>query len=243
MQLSVGVKTHPGRKRSNNEDAYFVDESKGIFAIADGMGGHRAGEVASRLAVEEIGRFAADVHDEVTPDQLEQAFQAANRAIYLRSLDDPDCHRMGTTLLVAVVREDRLILGHAGDSRAYIRLESGMKRLTDDHSLVFRLVQERRLTEEEARTHPGKGAVYRALGMDAVVEVDLQEFPYAGEMLLLCSDGLTDMLRDPEIEAVIEGAGHPEQACEMLVQAANDAGGVDNVTVVMVQGRRQVDNE
>ncbi len=236
MRLLVGARTDLGKRRSTNEDAYFVDEASGVFAVADGMGGHRAGEVASRLAVEEIGRFVAHLRDEVSLHDLEEAFQIANRAVYLQSLDDPNCHQMGTTLVVAVLREDRLLVGHVGDSRAYILSESSLTRLTNDHSLVFRLIQERRITEVEAKNHPGRGVVTRALGMDIVLEVDLQELPYAGETLLLCSDGLTDMLRDEDIRAILVKTVHPQEACEMLVEAANNAGGVDNVTVLVVRG-------
>lgn len=238
MELDAGVKTDRGRRRPNNEDAFFADSRNGIFVIADGMGGHQAGEVASRIAVETIRGHLLGNKDSLDLGTLREAVERANRNILDRSRDNAALDHMGTTVVVATVRNRRLLLAHVGDSRAYRLTDNGLQQLTDDHSLVFQWLKAGRISEEEARHHPQRAGLLRALGMEPKVEIDLREEAYGGEWLLLCTDGLTDMLRDGEIENVLNAGGDPQQLCELLVARANEAGGRDNITVMLVRGRR-----
>ena len=237
MGLIAGGKTDPGEKRPNNEDAFYLDEKRGLFIVADGMGGHRAGEVASETAIEEIKKLVRQSGTLRTPDDLQRAIDSANQAAYLKSLESPDFHGMGTTLVVAQITNGKLLLAHVGDSRAYLLGERGLERLTEDHSVIYQYIKEGRITEEEARKHPRKGGILRALGVEKFVEADTKELPYNGETLLLCTDGVTDMLRDEEIEEILKNNPDPRQACEQLVEKANQAGGWDNITVIVAKGR------
>jgi PPM family protein phosphatase len=223
--------TDPGRKRRRNEDSYVVEPP--LFAVADGMGGAQAGEVASRLAAAVFREFHAA--DELDPEErLAAIIQEANRRIYERASDDVQVSGMGTTITAALVTDNALVIGHVGDSRAY-RLRAGrFEQLTDDHSLVADLVRSGRLTPEEADVHPQRSVITRALGTDP--EVDVDTFAVGadgGDLFLLCSDGLTTMLGDDDIRGVLEGASELEDAGKTLVKAANRAGGEDNITVVL----------
>ncbi|MEO8291257.1 MAG: Stp1/IreP family PP2C-type Ser/Thr phosphatase [Gaiellaceae bacterium] len=229
---SAGV-TDPGRKRRRNEDSFVIDPP--LFAVADGMGGAQAGEVASRLAAAAFREFHEA--DELDPEERVAAIiQEANRRIYNRASTDAHATGMGTTITAALVDGDRLAIGHVGDSRAY-RLRAGvLEQLTDDHSLVADLVRSGRLTPEEADTHPQRSVITRALGTDAEVDVDtfiVEVEP--GDVFLVCSDGLTSMVPDQEIHDLVVAAPNLEQAAKALVKAANRAGGEDNVTVVLFE--------
>ena len=226
--------TDTGRRRRQNEDAFVCDPP--LFAIADGMGGAQAGELASRLAaaaIEEAGAAVADGEGVVG------AVRAANARIFERSLTDPAVAGMGTTATVALVDEQTgtMTLAHVGDSRAYRYRDGELEQLTTDHSLVAELVRTGRLTEAEAAVHPHRSVITRALGTEADVEVDTRTLELAaGDVVLLCSDGLSAMVRDDEIARLLESAGgDPYVAAETLVQAANAAGGDDNVTVVLFE--------
>jgi serine/threonine protein phosphatase PrpC len=227
---SAGV-TDPGRKRRRNEDSFVIEPP--LFAVADGMGGAQAGEVASRLAAAAFREFHEA--DELDSEQRVAAIiQEANRRIYERASSDAQASGMGTTITAALVDSDRLAIGHVGDSRAY-RLRAGvLEQLTDDHSLVADLVRSGRLTPEEADTHPQRSVITRALGTDSEVDVDTFSVEVEpGDVFLLCSDGLTSMVSDEEIHDLVAGASSLEQAAKSLVKAANRAGGEDNVTVVL----------
>jgi serine/threonine protein phosphatase PrpC len=224
-------KTDSGRKRRRNEDA-FVREPP-LFAVADGMGGAQAGEVAARLAVAAFREF----HD---ADELEPAervaaiIQEANRRIYERGRSDAQTSGMGTTITAALLAGDAVAFGHVGDSRAYRLRQSRLEQLTDDHSLVADLVRSGRLSAEEADTHPQRSVITRVLGTDPQVDVDTFSVEAApGDVFLLCSDGLTTMVADDDITEAIERADTLEQATKTLVKAANRAGGEDNITVVL----------
>jgi serine/threonine protein phosphatase PrpC len=226
--------TDTGRRRRQNEDAFVCDPP--LFAIADGMGGAQAGELASRLAaaaIEEAGAAVADGEGVVG------AVRAANARIFERSLTDPAVAGMGTTATVALVDEQAgtMTLAHVGDSRAYRYRDGELEQLTTDHSLVAELVRTGQLTEAEAAVHPHRSVITRALGTEADVEVDTWTIELAaGDVVLLCSDGLSAMVRHDEIARLLEGAGgDPYLAAETLVQAANAAGGDDNVTVVLFE--------
>ena len=223
-----------GRKRRQNEDAYVCEPP--LFAIADGMGGAQAGEVASGLAAAAFEEGAAAIHGE---DGVATLVRAANARIFERAVHDPTVAGMGTTATVAVVDESAgtVTLAHVGDSRAYRYRRGVLEQLTTDHSLVGELVRSGRLTEDEAAVHPHRSVITRALGTDADVEVDtLTVEVVPGDLVLLCSDGLSAMVRDEEIARVLEATGAaPREAGEALIAAANAAGGEDNVTVVLFE--------
>jgi serine/threonine protein phosphatase PrpC len=225
--------TDPGRKRRRNEDSFVIEPP--LFAVADGMGGAQAGEVASRLAAAAFREFH-DADDLDPEPRLAAIIQEANRRIFERAAGDAQVSGMGTTITAALVVEDGLVIGHVGDSRAY-RLRGGrFEQLTDDHSLVADLVRSGRLSPEEADTHPQRSVITRALGTDPDVDVDtFTVAAEAGDLFLLCSDGLTTMVADDEIRDLVSGASDLQQAGKSLVKAANKAGGEDNVTVVLVR--------
>lgn len=230
LRETSGV-TDAGRKRRRNEDSYVLEPP--LFAVADGMGGAQAGEVASRLAVDAFREFHEA--DELEPEKRVTAIiQEANRRIYERAREDTQASGMGTTVTAALVGEESVSIGHVGDSRAY-RLRGGdLEQLTDDHSLVADLVRGGRLTPEEADVHPQRSVITRALGTDPEVDVDAFTFEAEpGDVILLCSDGLTTMLTDEEIVAIVGEAKSLEHAAKQLVKAANRRGGEDNVTVVL----------
>ena len=223
--------TDTGRKRRRNEDAFVCRPP--LFAVADGMGGAQAGEVASRLAAAAVSEAAADSSGEAAVAAL---VAEANRRVWQRSTQDMSHSGMGTTITVALadLAGGTIAIGHVGDSRAYRIRDGALEQLTEDHSLVAELVRRGRLSPEEAETHPQRSVITRALGTDPDVEVDLftvEALP--GDLFLLCSDGLTTMVPDEEILSLAAGShGGLDAAARALVDAANAAGGEDNVTVV-----------
>jgi protein phosphatase len=225
--------TDTGRRRLGNEDAFVCDPP--LFAVADGMGGAQAGELASRLAAAAIEERAAGLRGE---DAMSALVQDANERIFRRALTDPEATGMGTTMTVALIDEEEgtLTLGHVGDSRAYRIRGERLEQLTEDHSLVAELVRSGRLTQEEADQHPHRSVITRALGTEEAVDVDtLTAGMEPGDVYLICSDGLTTMVADEEILALVRAAeGNLDAAADTLVAAANRAGGEDNVTVVLV---------
>ena len=225
----VAAVTDPGRTRRHNEDSYVVEPP--LFAIADGMGGAQAGEVASRLATAALREGAADGGGE---QRISNLIQEANRRVYDRSSSDPDTTGMGTTITVALVEDDRVAFGHVGDSRAYLIRDARMEQLTEDHSLVNELLKTGKLSPEEAETHPQRSVITRALGTDPDVDVDTFSVPAeSGDLFLLCSDGLTDMVSEESILDLVERhRGDIEGALRALVKEANRGGGQDNITVV-----------
>lgn len=228
MKLLAAWASDVGRVRSGNEDSLLIDERLGVFAVADGMGGHRGGEVASSTAVEAVRAALA------TGVAIDGAIRAANVAIRERAFGDPEVAGMGTTFTAVVPLEGSAVLvGHVGDSRAYLIHDEMIRRLTRDHSLVEDLVREGQLTEEQAESHPQRSIITRALGIEPDVEVDLYTVAVAaGDRIIICSDGLSDMLSDHEIVTAARGEGRA--AADRLIDAANDAGGTDNITVVVL---------
>jgi len=228
---AVGL-TDVGRQRNTNEDAYL--DSAPVFAVADGMGGARAGEVASRMALE---TFAAGRDPAASPErQLAAVAHAANQKIHEHAQRDRSRAGMGTTLTAAIVAGKEVALAHVGDSRAY-RLSGGrLERLTNDHSLVEELVRQGRLTPAEAEVHPQRSVITRALGPEPDVEVETCTYPgQAGDVYLLCSDGLTGMVADDELAAILRTRSSLPQAARELVDLANANGGKDNITVVLFE--------
>ncbi len=226
-----------GRIRPHNEDAFLVDQESGVFAVADGMGGHAAGEVASRLAVEAVREVFENAHPDVeVPALVISAVERANRRIAERIREHPEYAGMGTTLVLARIEADRLILAHVGDSRGY-RIRGGqIEQLTSDHSFVNELVRLGMLSKEQAARDPRRNVVTRALGSGPSVVPDvIQQQLEPGDTLLLCSDGLNSMIADELILSTVEAhRDQLDQCCARLVEAANAAGGEDNVTVVAI---------
>jgi PPM family protein phosphatase len=225
----VGGITDPGRKRRRNEDAYVIEPP--LFAVADGMGGAQAGEVASRLAAAALKESGVERGGE---ERIVSVIQEANRRIYDRSNADPNASGMGTTMTVALVENGQVAFGHVGDSRAYLIRDGMMEQLTEDHSLVAELMRSGKLSPEEAETHPQRSVITRALGTDPDVDVDtFTVAAQTGDVFLLCSDGLTTMVSNETILDLVErNRASMDKALRALVGAANKGGGEDNITVV-----------
>jgi PPM family protein phosphatase len=225
----VAAVTDPGRQRRRNEDSYVM--APPLFAIADGMGGAQAGEVASRLATASLQESRADAGGE---QRIADLIQEANSRVYDRSSSDPNTSGMGTTITVALVEDNHVSFGHVGDSRAYLIRGARIEQLTEDHSLVNELLKTGRLSREEAETHPQRSVITRALGTDPDVDVDTFSVPAEeGDVFLLCSDGLTDMVSEQSILDVVERHRDDiDGALRALVKEANRGGGQDNITVV-----------
>ncbi|HXV56400.1 MAG TPA: Stp1/IreP family PP2C-type Ser/Thr phosphatase [Gaiellaceae bacterium] len=232
MRLGANAgKTDAGRVRRRNEDAFVLDPP--LFVVADGMGGAQAGEVASRLAAAAFREFH-DADGLEPEERLAAIVQEANRRIYERARRDSEVSGMGTTVTAALVTDDRVAIGHVGDSRAYRLRDGRLEQLTEDHSLVADLMRSGRLTPEEAEAHPQRSVITRALGTDPEVDVDTSAVEaQPGDLFLLCSDGLTTMVSDEEILRLVAEASTLDDAAARLVKAANSGGGEDNVTVVL----------
>jgi len=226
--------TDTGRRRPQNEDTFVCDPP--LFAVADGVGGAQAGEIASRLAAAALEERPPDAQGEETVAAL---LREANDRIYGRALEDPEAAGMGTVVTVLLVDEaaGTVAIGHVGDSRAYLLRDGKLEQLTPDHSLVGELVRAGRLSVEEAEQHPHRSVITRAVGTEPTVEVDTFTLTVApGDVYLICSDGLTDLVRDEQIaELIVAADNDPEAAAEALVVAANLAGGIDNITVVLFE--------
>jgi serine/threonine protein phosphatase PrpC len=231
LRLVWAAGSDPGRVRANNQDAASAEQA--LFVVADGMGGHAAGEVASRVAIESM-------REHIGGGTLVDAVRLANRAVFDQASDDPTLRGMGTTLVAIALVEDpdgttRMHVVNVGDSRVYLLRDGELEQITDDHSLVAELEREGRLTAEEARVHPQRNIVTRVLGNSP--EVDVDEFPvdpFRGDRFVLCSDGLFNEVPDDEIASVLRHEHDPQRAVDELVRRANAAGGRDNITVVVV---------
>lgn len=231
--LRGGGATDTGKVRANNQDAYLVDDR--VFAVCDGVGGHQGGEVASATAVDAIKASFTDQ----TLQGLVDAVEEANRQVWQKADGDPALRGMGTTVTaVALVNEggeERIAVANVGDSRGYILKHGELSQLTEDHSLVEQMFREGRLTREEADVHPQRSLITRALGLDAEVEVDSwQLLPKTADRILLCSDGLTNEVADTRIASILRRLADPDEAATELVRLAVEAGGRDNVTVVVI---------
>jgi serine/threonine protein phosphatase PrpC len=238
MRLSSFAGTDVGRARSGNEDSYFCGRT--VFAVADGLGGHQGGEVASAAAVEPLA--ALDGREFAGPGEAAEALAAAilegNSAILERAAGDPGLWGMGTTVTAAALAGDRhLQLAHVGDSRAYLLRDGSLDQLTTEHTVVGELVRRGRLTPEQAAIHPERSILTRAVGLDPRVPVDTPD-PLElrdGDQVLLCSDGLTEAVDDGRIAELLSAADDGDAACRSMIDAANAAGGPDNITVVLLR--------
>ncbi len=238
MILRAAASTDVGLRRKANEDRYAVSPDLGLYLVADGMGGHRAGQVASEMAAE-VALEAVQALEGASSslsEKLRYAVAAANRAIFTRSTQEPGLTGMGTTLVAMLAGAGRAALAHVGDSRAYLVRGGRIRQLTDDHSIVAELVRRREISEDDAREHPHRHVLTRALGVRRSVEADLVELtPEAGDVFVLCSDGLTNHVADEEIAKLVSDPTDLQEVCERLVDFANGRGGDDNTTVVLVQ--------
>jgi protein phosphatase len=233
VRFDVGVVTDIGQVRERNEDSFLVDPP--LYAVADGMGGHRGGEVASELALETVEALA-NAGEGGLADQVREA----NRAVFERSMSDRTVSGMGTTLTAVAVDDAGAHLAHVGDSRAYLLRAGALRQLTEDHTLVNRMVKAGEISPQEAEVHPHRNVVTRALGTEPDVEVDEEDVPLlGGDRLLLCSDGLTNMVTTDQIQAILEANPSAQDAAARLVRAANRAGGVDNITVIVVDAHEE----
>ncbi|MDX1660004.1 MAG: Stp1/IreP family PP2C-type Ser/Thr phosphatase [Nitriliruptorales bacterium] len=234
--LNVAAGSDTGQIRQANEDSFYVGET--VHAVADGMGGHLAGEVASQMALEPVRGLDGKVFPDPSKatEALREAIKTANQNVSSRADDDARFRGMGTTLTAVLLENRRLHLGHVGDSRAYLLRDGELSQLTDDHTLVQHLIDEGQITEEEAQTHPQRSIITRAIGVAPSVEVDtmtldLQE----GDLVLLCSDGLTGVVDDDDIKDRIADDEDDEDTVRHLIEMANEAGGPDNITVLLLR--------
>jgi protein phosphatase len=244
MTIEMHAAVDPGRSRSNNEDSVAMDTEVSLAVLADGMGGYNAGEVASTMATgfiqTELGRWLREASSQASDPEVRRAMDIcvdnANRAIFNAANTNPQYAGMGTTLVVAVFRDNRLMLGHVGDSRGY-RLRSGrLQQITRDHSLLQEQIDAGLITPEQAAFSANKNLVTRAVGVEDTVLLETHQHEVLpGDVYLLCSDGLSDMLDDTSIAQVLQAHDVLESAVHALIDAANDAGGKDNISVILAR--------
>ncbi|HTM22719.1 MAG TPA: Stp1/IreP family PP2C-type Ser/Thr phosphatase [Kofleriaceae bacterium] len=250
MRVRFSGGTDVGRKRDHNEDSIFLPTDTRLAIVADGMGGHASGEVASKLAVETIVEhfrktslgqpttwpFKVDRDMRMDVNRLITAIKVANLEIFEQAERDPACKGMGTTVDAIWFLDDAVLIGHVGDSRVYKLHEGELIQVTEDHSLVNDYIKMKRVTAEEAENWAHKNVIVRALGMKENVQVDIiSNAPKVGDVYLLCSDGLTDMVDDDQIQHIIRSGTDLDKACDKLIDAANEEGGVDNISVVLAR--------
>jgi len=252
MNYTSSGKTHPGMKRELNEDNYTILEDQGVYVVADGMGGHNAGEVASEIAVKTVEDFflKSSRDEEMTwpykldpslsldANKLMVGIKFANRRIYSSSSENASYAGMGTTVvsILTTKNSDEIFVSHVGDSRCYCYFEGELSQVTDDHSLVNEYIKAGQITKEQAVNFPHKNVIMRALGMKDNVLVDIQKKKVRlGEIYLLCSDGLSDMVLDPDIEKIFALNMPLDETSQALIDAANANGGKDNITVILVK--------
>ena len=250
MEITAYGLTHVGRQRQHNEDSYLVADEAKLFLVADGMGGHAAGEIASRIAVDSISEFilhtkeddgtwphAYDEHYKRSTNRLMAAVRLANTRVLEAMRKDARLRGMGTTVVACLADGETMSVAHVGDSRAYMIRDNHLQRITNDHSWVFEQVQAGMLTEAEAEKHPLRNVITRALGGALQVNPDASEIEVkGGDVFLLCSDGLTGMVPEDEIlKVVTQFTGDLEKACQKLIEEANERGGLDNVTAILVK--------
>jgi protein phosphatase len=250
MRIEVAGQSHVGMKRNHNEDNYLLLPEEQLFVVADGMGGHSSGEIASKIAVDELGEFfrlTSRDQDATWPykmdkslnydeNRLATAIKLANARIFERAANDAKYRGMGTTIVSAYFGKTHVCVGHVGDSRVYHFRGGVLKQVTEDHSLLNDYLKAKKLTPEEIEAFPHKNVIVRALGMKDNVQVDVSRLePQPGDILLLCSDGLSGMVTDKTIEETLSQVENLEHACATLIDLANANGGNDNVTCVLAR--------
>lgn len=250
MRVRFAGETNVGLKREHNEDSFYLPRSERLCIVADGMGGHASGEIASRLAVDTISTYfrETEIEQDLTwpykvdrgnrnsVNRMTTAIKLANLKIHEESSNNPKCRGMGTTVVSCCFVDDALVIGHVGDSRVYRLREGLFDQLTEDHSLLNDYIKMKHLTAEEIAAFPHKNVIVRALGMKSTVQVDvLVEQPRLGDVYLLCSDGLSGMVADTDLAEIVAGQPDLDRLCNDLVTAANGNGGLDNTTVVLAR--------
>jgi PPM family protein phosphatase len=239
VHITAAGRTDVGIIRSGNEDNFLMVPDRGIFVVADGMGGHAAGEVASEMAVRYVARELGSLKglgDDQVAERMRTSIRAANGAIFQRTLTEHDKRGMGTTVTALVLYETRFLIGQVGDSRAYLHRDGKLIQLTKDHSYVQEQVDAGYLTPEQARSHPYSNVITRCVGANSDVMPDI----YLGtaqpqDLFLLASDGLTGMLDDPELAEILSGQRMPQERVDALITEANRHGGLDNITAIIVR--------
>ena len=248
--LNFGAYSDKGMVRQINEDSFYVpseinDNRILLFIVADGMGGHMAGEVASKEAVDAVVRYISENYEKEASNVrsnlinlINESILYANKQIYEKSLSDLNLSGMGTTFAIALIHNESLYIGHVGDSRIYLLRKNSLFQLTRDHSYVEELVSSGTITREEAANHPQKNIITRALGTEEIVEIDIcVRKIYKNDTLILCTDGLTNMVDEETIKATVENEEPSLEAAKKLVALANQTGGTDNITVVIVNNK------
>lgn len=244
--MRVFTKTDVGMARSMNQDSFLVSDNNrnglNLYILADGMGGYKGGEIASKVAITAVSKYIIEKFDEIPKDKqsilnlVEDSIEFANSAIYEESEQDEELQDMGTTLEVVLIYKNKVYIGHIGDSRVYRVRKNRMKKITTDHSYVEKLIQDGEITREEAYNHPKKNLLIKALGTDEEACPDMiYTVLNKNDVILICSDGLTNMVREEEILEVVK---EPNENCaDILVEEANLAGGLDNITVIVIDNR------
>jgi protein phosphatase len=250
MRVRFSGDTNVGLKRAHNEDSLHLPVDERLAIVADGMGGHASGEVASRMAVETIVEYFKATAEEQTltwpfkvdrgaradVTRLVTAVKLANLKIHEAAQRDPQCKGMGTTVVASLFLDDKIIIGHVGDSRVYRVREGEIEQLTEDHSLINDYIKMKRMTQEEAAAWPHKNVIVRALGMKETVQVDIHtETPHLGDCYILCSDGLSGMVNDDRLREVLGQEHDLDRAADRMIELANAHGGIDNITVVLAR--------
>jgi protein phosphatase len=250
MRVRFSGETHVGMKRKLNEDNFGLPDEERLAIVADGMGGHASGEVASQMAVETVSAyfkatqdgaevtwpFKMDRGDRYEANRMTVAIKLANQRIHEAAQRSEEMHGMGTTVVATHFLDNRVVVAHVGDSRVYRLRKGQLLQLTEDHSLLNDYIKMSRLREDEAFKFQQKNVIVRALGMKESVQVDLQlDTPQMDDVYLLCSDGLTSMVPDAQINEILNRENDLDRACERLISAANEQGGVDNITVVLAR--------
>lgn len=250
MRIEVAGTTHVGMKRNHNEDNYLILPDQNLCCVADGMGGHSSGEIASKIAVDELAEFfrlTAEDQDATWPFKMDKSrnydenrlatgIKLANKSIFEKACSDLKFKGMGTTIVSVHFTQTSAYVGHVGDSRVYFFRQGVLKQVTEDHSLLNDYLKAKKLTPEEIENFPHKNVIVRALGMKETVLVDVAKVePQEGDVFLLCSDGLSGMVTDPQMQEVLARTPELEEACSLLIDMANAAGGTDNVTCVLAR--------
>ena len=241
MHLAVSARTDTGRLRKGNEDNLFADanEYRGLFIVADGMGGHAAGEVASQMAVDLISSELADLNDlgdSNAGERVSDTLKLANRQVFQRTMREVEKTGMGSTASALLLSDTRYLIGHVGDSRIYLVRDGEMKQLTRDHSLVQEQVDAGLLTPEQARHHPQSNVITCCIGMSSEIEPDIiTGETRVGDVFLLASDGLTGMVEDRRLQQLLQSRANPERIVNAMIADANNNGGIDNITAIVVK--------
>lgn len=238
-----GALSDIGRTRDKNQDAFYISKENELqlYIVADGMGGHRCGELASSMALEIVKESFLNSVEKLNKKNnvirlIKESIEKANINIYLKSLEREEWKGMGTTITLAYIFKDRILIGHVGDSRAYIVEDGILRQLTEDHSYINELIKNGTITKEEAKSHPKKNMITRAVGSSSTIEVDIIEEKYKlGDTLIICSDGLFNMLDEDEINDVFKKEKKMQLACEILTSMANKKGGLDNITIIAIK--------